>query len=505
MDFSLILTLLLVPGLILVHHFIISPYRRMRQYKEKGIPNLYFFPLLGIMYYMYRDFFRRKDSLYFLKQFVKNYPDAKFIVSNWGTTLYFIMIDPGMIRDLVVKNIEKTRADHTNTFDPMLGDQSIVFSEGEGWNKRRKLHSYGYTLENLKKLTPMMIDIADKNLSQIGKDKNKDAMNVLLSLFTMTGEFMQTSILGSKTQDIKIGGMPLVNYQFYIAEFLFQRMLSLPFFIFGKKYYNHALFGNEKKINDKAKLLRKVITDEIESVKAEDMKNVPGKEMKLLDFWIQSMEKKEDLKKSDIDLTSEFIILVGTGVELTSHYILSCLLMLNDHPEVLKKLRQELDENITNENEFTYDKIDSLQYLSAFMKEVLRMGHPSPLGTMKQLDMDCMLGEYSFKKDMICLNGFGLNCMKEKYFKNPEEFRPERWLKDGVVQESINDESMSFIPFSIGPRSCIGSDFALMESKIVVTKFVTRFDFEVLTKPIQWRFAVTYGPSHPVLFKLKPL
>ena len=94
--------------------------------------------------------------------------------------------------------------------------------------------------------------------------------------------------------------------------------------------------------------------------------------------------------------------------------------------------------------------------------------------------------------------------MKEKYFKNPEEFRPERWLKDGVIQENINDEPGSFIPFSIGPRNCIGSQFAQMESKVIVARFVKRFDFEVLTKEIQWRFAVTYGPFNPVLFRLNP-
>ena len=112
--------------------------------------------------------------------------------------------------------------------------------------------------------------------------------------------------------------------------------------------------------------------------------------MKLLDFLIDSMENNEDLKKSDINLTSEFIMLMAAGVDTTSHYILNCFLLLNDHPEVLKKLKQELDENIKDDNDYAYDKINSLPYLSAFIKESLRMGHPAPLGIMKQLEVDCI-------------------------------------------------------------------------------------------------------------------
>ena len=225
------------------------------------------------------------------------------------------------------------------------------------------------------------------------------------------------------------------------------------------------------------------------------------KKSKLLNYLIDSIEKNESFKKSDINLTSEFLVLVGAGVETTSHFILNCLILLNDHPEALRKLREELDENLQNDSDYNFDKINSLPYLSAIIKECLRINHPLPLGLMKQLQVDCVIDGVSFPKNTIFMNGFALNFLKEKYFTNPDKFLPERWLKDGVLQE----DPSSFIPFSIGPRNCIGSQFGLMESKVLVSRFVKRFDFILLTKEIQWRFALTYGPAKPVLFQLKEL
>ena len=471
----------------------------MQKYKENGGQNIYFFPILGIMYYMFRDFQRKKDSLYFMKQFAKNYPNAKYIVSNWWSNLYIIPIDPEFIKDLVVKNIMKTRADHTHAFDIMLGEKNISFSEGEEWKIRRKLHAFGFTFENVRKFTPLMLEIVDKYLDEMGKDEQKDRLNVISRIYSMTGDFIQIAVLGTKTHETKIEGMTLVNYQFHLVELLFQRMMSLRFLIFGKKYFKLAGFGKEKRLNDEVENLRRVVTNEIEKAKIEWKSNSPRKELTLLNYLVDSIEKNEIFKKSDINLTSEFLVLVGAGVETTSHFILNCLILLHDHPEVLRKLREELDENLQNDSDYNFDKINSLPYLSAILKESLRINHPLPLGLMKQLQVDCVIDGVSFSKNTIFMNGFSLNFLKEKYFTNPEKFYPERWLKDGVLQE----DPSSFIPFSIGPRNCIGSQFGLMESKVLVSRFVKKFDFILLTKEIQWRFALTYGPAKPVLFQLK--
>ena len=501
MIITIIFTACFVAILAFFHRFFVSPYLKMQKYKENGGENIYFFPILGIMYYMFRDFKKKNDSLHFMKEFAKKYPNSKYLISNWWSNLYIIPIDPEFIKDLVVKNIMKTRADHTHAFDHILSDQNIVFSEGEGWKNRRKLHSFGFTFENVKKFTPIMVEITDKYLSEMSNEAKTGKVNLILHLYSITGDFIQRAVLGAKTQDVKIEGMNLVNYQFYIAEFMFQRMLTLPYLIFGKKYYDNALFGKEKRINNKAGELRKVVDLEVEKAKIEWKNNAPGKELKLLDYLIENMEKNKNLKESNISLTSEFLMLVGAGVETTSHYILNCLILLNNHPEVLKKLKEEIDTNLKNDDDYNFDKINSLPYLTAFIKECLRMGHPLPLGLMKQLEVDCILDGVSFPKNTIFLNGLALNFVKEKYFPNADKFDPERWLKDGIVQ----DDPSSFIPFSIGPRNCIGAQFAQMESKVLVARFLQKFDFNVLTKEIQWRFAVTYGPFNPVLFQLKEL
>ena len=77
-----------------------------------------------------------------------------------------------------------------------------------------------------------------------------------------------------------------------------------------------------------------------------------------------------------------------------------------------------------------------------------------------------------------------------KYFKNPEEFRPERWEKE------CNDLSAyAFNGFSGGPRSCLGQGLAMLESKVMLVIFLRRYKkFKLPVKKLQWTASLMYEP-----------
>ena len=67
------------------------------------------------------------------------------------------------------------------------------------------------------------------------------------------------------------------------------------------------------------------------------------------------------------------------------------------------------------------------------------------------------------------------NNYNQRYFHDPFKFMPERWINDNEADR----HPFSYVLFSSGPRSCLGKQLALMESKVFYAKFLKRYDFEL--------------------------
>ena len=68
-------------------------------------------------------------------------------------------------------------------------------------------------------------------------------------------------------------------------------------------------------------------------------------------------------------------------------------------------------------------------------------------------------------------------------FSQPESFIPERWLSDtdpDYPNSTASDHKDVFQPFSVGPKNCIGKQLAYAEMKLILSRFLWRFDFTLL-------------------------
>jgi len=66
----------------------------------------------------------------------------------------------------------------------------------------------------------------------------------------------------------------------------------------------------------------------------------------------------------------------------------------------------------------------------------------------------------------------------EKNFQNSLEFKPERFMVDSEATDAKMDRFV-YYPFGLGPRNCIGQNFAQIESIVLLVKFLQRFDFKI--------------------------
>lgn len=120
----------------------------------------------------------------------------------------------------------------------------------------------------------------------------------------------------------------------------------------------------------------------------------------------------------------------------------------------------------------TYDDLQKCTYLEATLKETLRL-YPPASGSRYASNADETYNGYAIGNSILVSANHVMH-RHPSLWKNPEEFRPERFL-DGSEGDNL---SRKFNPFSRGKRDCIGKHFALLEGKIAVSTIVSMYDFE---------------------------
>ncbi|KAJ1300384.1 hypothetical protein OPQ81_005203 [Rhizoctonia solani] len=186
--------------------------------------------------------------------------------------------------------------------------------------------------------------------------------------------------------------------------------------------------------------------------------------------------KNEDGSPLSLDeLYTEALLLLIAGSDTTSNTLSSLFYHLAIHPHIQRGLQAELDQHISydasDEGEgkeedvvvpppkavVEYDQVKNLPYLNACVKEALRI-HST-----------------TFKPgSVISVPSYTTNRSKV-WGNDAEEFRPERWLGDN--SRSLNKY---FVPFSVGPRACVGRNLAYMDLMMITATLVRRYQIEAL-------------------------
>lgn len=179
--------------------------------------------------------------------------------------------------------------------------------------------------------------------------------------------------------------------------------------------------------------------------------------------------------------------LLFAGTDTTTSAVGWALYLIGLHPQVEAKIHQELDEIFAYDldRDITLEDLKRMKYLDMCFKESLRLFPPVPI-IGRVLDEDVTIDGHLIPKGVTCfINMYSLHRNSE-YFKDPEMYIPERFLSKQVR----NRHPFSYVPFSGGPKNCLGQRFAQMEAKTVMAKVLRKYTLES-TRPIN-QLRITY-------------
>lgn len=187
------------------------------------------------------------------------------------------------------------------------------------------------------------------------------------------------------------------------------------------------------------------------------------------------MSDGRDPGLSEEDLIDDFVTFFSSGHETTSSTLSFCLLELLHNNDVFSNAVQEIKSVLGAQNDVTYDDLPKFKYLDYCLKETLRLYPPAP-GIIRVTPNNVKLNKYVIPKGTTISSSPYVMGRHPQHWANPEGFRPERW-------QCTNDEGQVstgvYFPFSLGPRNCIGQQFAIIESKVILAKFLNTFNVEL--------------------------
>lgn len=187
----------------------------------------------------------------------------------------------------------------------------------------------------------------------------------------------------------------------------------------------------------------------------------------LLDHYLQS--EVDGKFYDDDEIRAELDTTILGGHDTTKAALAFTFYNIAKHPEVQKKVFEEayLVFRDDPERDVVDADVAKLEYAEAVVKESMRMFSPVPYAGRK-LTTEFTVDGFTFPKGAEILFSPYLMGRNPKYFKDPLEFNPDRFV-------GLNAFPEGFIPFSIGMRKCIGQKIAMMSMKIIVAKIVRKF------------------------------
>ncbi|GJQ86420.1 hypothetical protein Trydic_g10328 [Trypoxylus dichotomus] len=195
------------------------------------------------------------------------------------------------------------------------------------------------------------------------------------------------------------------------------------------------------------------------------------KKRAFLDLLLEYSVKDPSFTEKDIQEEVDTFMFEGHDTTATS--ITFALYALATNPDIQKKAYAELREIFCDnpKRSASYRDLQEMKYIEMVIKETLRI-YTTVTSFSRWIEEDVnMNGQTLPKGAMVNVFAYGVHH-NDNIYQDPETFNPERFS----IENSKERHPFAFIPFSAGPRNCIGQKFAMLEMKSTISDVLRNFE-----------------------------
>jgi cytochrome P450 len=394
---------------------------------------------------------------------------------RFGPKRIFLASHPDLVEQVLVTDARHyVKHFGARMYKPVLGN-GLVTSEGDFWLRQRKLSQPAFLKNRVLSYAPVMAALTDRMLEDWVEGKSVDVHFEFSSL---------TSAIALKTLfDLDDPG----------DRERFTETLRLAFDLMSDRFRRLVRFPSWVPTPANLRLRRAVaelnhVVDGF--IAAGRARPQPGDD--LLSRLLAARDE-DGSRMTDRQLRDEAMTLYLAGHETTALTLTWSWYLLARHPRVERELLAEWHSVLRGRTP-TADDLPNLPYTEAVITEAMRVFPPVYL-IGREATTDLELGGYRVRKGYTVFMSQWVSHRDPRYFPDPEEFRPERWL-DGLAKRLPR---YAYYPFGGGPRVCIGNTFALMEAAIILAAVGQRYRFTLPSdEPAEVNPQITLLPKNGI-------
>ncbi|KAH3864887.1 cytochrome P450 2J6-like [Dreissena polymorpha] len=190
----------------------------------------------------------------------------------------------------------------------------------------------------------------------------------------------------------------------------------------------------------------------------------------LVDLYLSQEHEQDPVTEENVfHIVRDFFV---AGTENVAIGLLWLIGYMVRYGAVQGKCRECIQKIVGDKSAPSQGDIKQMPYVEATVQEVLRLANIAPLSVPHATVEEAEFEGYSIPRETMVLTHLQSVHLDPAYWDDPEVFRPERFLRDGVL---IQNEA--YYPFSIGSRYCLAAKLAHMELTLIFTTLLKNFTF----------------------------
>ena len=419
------------------------------------------------------------DPLKFIERVSRAHGDAS------GLTLagerVVLVSSPALARDVLLDKSDCFQKEGTAFFPgSSLAGNGLLVSDGETWARQRRLSNPAFRRAAVETYARCMVEVGGRLVRD--KWSKRGVRDVYADFNDATLEIVASALFGTDVAGArasKINGAIKDSFEF------FGRRAAT-----GMVIPEWAPTFDNIRYNDAVKRLDEEVYAIIAKRRDAAARGDDNGELDLLDRLLRATddEDADGSGMSDQALRDELMTLMVAGQETSAILLSWACALIAERPDVGDNIAEEVRELLKSKGTgLDAGDFRHLPYTEACVLETLRIRPPAYMvGRCASRDVELHQGVFVTKGTTVLIAPY-LVQRDPKYWEDPTAFKPERWLvqspysdgtlaRDALKNLGPND---AYFPFGGGPRVCIGTGFAMMESVLLLALICSECELRI--------------------------
>ncbi|KAL5725769.1 hypothetical protein ACHQM5_008876 [Ranunculus cassubicifolius] len=387
---------------------------------------------------------------------------------SWhGCRAELYITEPDLIKEVLNnKNGVYVKGKPEGNLKKLLGD-GLVMAEGKKWSRQRKLANHAFHVENLKNMVPTMISSVEKMIEKWGYHEQKE-IEVEEEFRVLTSDVISKTAFGSNYID----GQKIFAMLRKLTSIIAANALQPKLPVIGKFIRRHDDIEGEKLEHG----IRESFIQIIERRKETIQTDLKGYGSDYLGLLVAGSQEEDETKRLSIDdMIDECKTFYFAGHETTMNLLTWTIFLLAINTDWQEKARKEVFDIFGENYPHAKDNgMGKLKTMTMIINETLRLY--TPVATIRRtVASQVKLGEILLPPGIeIVIPPLVSHYDPQIWGDDVHLFTPDRF-SEGLTKAAENTNA--YLPFGMGPRICVGSNFAVIEAKIALSMILQRYTF----------------------------